>query len=371
MADCYDQGALRAYLDAELPAAQHAAIASHLAACAACAADLAQIQATAGQSLRLLSTPTHPDPKLALARVRAIAQPEPITQRRRPMNTSRIRRWLAPAAAVIVAAALLALPPVRAAADQLLQVFRVQTVVFVPVSGERMQQLESLNFDGKSLFLAEPKIVNEPAEPREVASADEAAAAVGFPLSQPADLSASSYTVSDRTIAELQVNVESARELLRLTGVEDVTLPDALGAQPITVNMAPSAVTRYASGALDVQLIQGTAPEVNLPEGVDLSQLGRAALRVLGMAPEQADALSSQIDWSSTLIFPFPADLTTVRQVSVNGAPGLLTTGGGRGQRSAQLYWQRGERFFVLEVEGALGGDELTLSAIQIAESVR
>ena len=55
------------------------------------------------------------------------------------MNRPRVRRWLAPVAIVVVAAALLALPPVRAAADQLLQVFRVQTVVFVPVSGERMQ----------------------------------------------------------------------------------------------------------------------------------------------------------------------------------------------------------------------------------------
>lgn len=286
------------------------------------------------------------------------------------MHTPRLRRWLAPAAAVIVAAALLALPPVRAAADQLLQVFRVQTVVFVPISGERMQQLESLNFDGSSLFLAEPKIVNEPAEPREVASATEAAATVGFPLAEPAGLTGSSYKVNDRTIAELQVNVESARELLRLAGVDDVTIPDALGAQPITVNMAPAVMAEYTGDGVRATLVQGSAPEVSLPDGVDLSQLGRAGLRVLGMAPEQADALSSQIDWSSTLIFPFPADLSTVRQVSVNGAPGLLTTGGGRGDRGAQLYWQRGERFFVLNVTGARG-DDLAAVAIQIAESVR
>jgi hypothetical protein len=119
-----------------------------------------------------------------------------------------------------------------------------------------------------------------------------------------------------------------------------------------------------------LQLIQGRAPLVNLPDGVDLRQLGRAALRVLGMAPEQADALSNQIDWSSTLLFPFPSDLSSVRQVSINGAPGMLTTGGTRGGRTSQLYWQRGDHFYVLELEGVQSAEAVQI-LVQAAESVK
>lgn len=291
------------------------------------------------------------------------------------MKTSHTRRWLTSVGALVLALGLLAIPPLRAAADQVLQIFRVQTVVFVPVSQERMQQLQSLDFDGKSLFVAEPKITGETSEPRVVASADAASAAVGFSIAEPTNLpgavTETSYSVTDRTQAEFQVNVEAARKMLQLTGVTDISLPDALGARPIVVDMTPAVLTSYRTSTSKIELMQGIAPQVSLPEGVELRDLGRAALRVLGMAPEQADALASQIDWSSTLVFPFPSDPSTVRQVSINGAPGLLMTSGGRSSRQAQLYWQRGDRFYVLQYSASSRGEDQVAQVIQIAESVR
>lgn len=283
-----------------------------------------------------------------------------------------LRRWLAPLAAVMAVAVLLALPPVRAAADQVLQIFRVQTVMFVPVSQERIQQLESINLDDKSLFVAEPKVVNQPAEPRAVASADEASSVAGFAVEQPAALAGdtASFSVSDRTITEFQVDVATARQLLLMAGVDDVTLPDSLGAQPITVDMSPMVMARYSGSGYTVQIVQARSPQVTVPEGVDLAQLGRAALRVLGMAPEQAEALSRQIDWSTTLIFPFPADLSTVRQVAINGAPGMLMTSSGR-TGEVMIYWQRGERLYVLELDGQVRGEDQYLTALRFAESLR
>lgn len=362
--------------------AERLAVTIHLDGCSECRADLAELRARAEQVSALLPTSTVPDITAALAQIYATVRSDDRTvpsstriPRRTPMTTAqRIRRWVAPLAAVVMVAALLAIPPVRAAADQLLQVLRVQTVVFVPISEERMQQLQSLNMDDQNLFLGEPKLITDPGEPQQVADAEAASAAVGFPVEQPATLpnvpTATSFQVMGRTIAEFQINVESARELLRLTEVNDVTLPDALGAQPVNVDMAPAVITTYTGEGYELRLMQGRAPQVNLPEGVDLRQLGKAALRVLGMAPEQAEALSNQIDWSSTLLFPFPADLSTVRQVSINGAPGLLTTGGSGGERTAQLYWQRGERFYVLAIDGQQS-TEAVQTLVQAAESVR
>jgi anti-sigma factor RsiW len=426
MKHCSTSGTLRAYLDSELPEPEHTAVTAHLEQCAECRADLNDLRVRVEQMTLLLSSSTlssAPDSDAALARIYATARPEhePIqgfshshrslglvgkfrsfavsqfrnprtteqlprnpgshvwpsvlVSRRTPMNRSqRLRRWAAPLAAIVLVAAMFALPAVRAAADQLLQVLRVQTVVFVPITQERMQQLKNINFDNKTLFLAEPKITNQPGEPQEVASADAAAAIVGFPIEQPATLpnppTQTAFRVTGRTIAEFQINVASARELLQLTGVDDVTLPDALGAQPINVDMAPAVLATYTGDGYQLQLIQGRAPLVNLPDGIDLRQLGRAALRVLGMAPEQADALSNQIDWSSTLLFPFPSDLSSVRQVSINGAPGMLTTGGTRDGRTAQIYWQRGDHFYVLELEGVQSAEAVQI-LVQAAESVK
>ncbi len=376
MNQCHDSGTLRAYLDGELDPAEHLIVEAHIATCEACRTDLANVRTNATLVANLLAEPHISDPHTLLSHIYTAAQLRPSTpNRRKPMKPYLTRRWLAPLGAIVFALALLALPPLRAAADQVLQIFRVQTVMFVPVSQERMQQLQDLNFDGKSLFLAEPKFTNEDTQPRVVATSAEAAAAVGFALAEPTNLpggvSETSYSVTDRKQAEFQVNVESARKLLQLTGVTDITLPDALGSRPITVDMAPAAMTHYRTNSATIDLIQGIAPQVSLPEGVALRDLGRAALRVLGMAPEQADALANQIDWSSTLVFPFPANLSSVRQVSINGAPGLLITAGGRGDHQASLYWQRGDRFYILQFDSSVRGEDQVPVVIQIAESVR
>ena len=287
---------------------------------------------------------------------------------------TRLRAWIAGATALVLAAVLLALPPVRAAADQLLLSFRVQSVMFVPVTEERMQALQQLDLDGKRLFLAEPTGTLGESTPHAVAGANDASAAIGVPFEQPnADgLSATgNYTVRDGGTAQFQIDVATAREILRLTGVTDVTLPDALGAQPIQVAMSPIAEATYAGNGYTLSLTQGRSPEVSLPDGVDLADLGRAALRVLGMAPEQAHALSRQVDWSSTLVFPFPANVSTIRQVSINGVPGLLVGGGERRTQQAQLYWQRGDHFYVMELTGNPQDGSPADQLLSVAQSVR
>jgi hypothetical protein len=280
------------------------------------------------------------------------------------------RGLLAGLAALIVLLGLLALPPVRAVADQLLQIFRVQKVLFMPISPERIEQLKQLDFDGKTLFVDKPKLVNQPAEPRTVDSADAAAGAVGFPLGQPTVFpgapTTTEHVVHDRAVMQFQVDVKAARQLLALLNIDDVTLPDALGAQPITAAVPAFAETRYQGANYTLALYQGHSPELTLPKGVDLDQLGRAGLRLLGMDSAAAEALSRQIDWSSTLIFPFPKDIRDIREVQIGSAQGLLVGAGRGGERHWQLYWQNGDRFAMLEGRNIRDAD-----LIAAAESVR
>ncbi|KPV47232.1 anti-sigma factor, partial [Kouleothrix aurantiaca] len=169
------------------------------------------------------------------------------------------------------------------------------------------------------------------------------------------------------------VNVETARQLLSALDIRDVTLPDALGTAPIQVEMAPSASTEYVGPGYALTLHQATSPSVTLPDGVDMAQLGYAALRVLGTAPEQAELLSRQINWNSTLLVPFPTDTNNLRQVTVNGEPALLMTNGPRNSQGGVIYWQQGGTIYILQGSNLSGmrDQEIADLLVRTAESVQ
>jgi hypothetical protein len=273
-------------------------------------------------------------------------------------------------AAAGIVLCLFALPDVRAAAGQFLQIFRVQTVVFMPVAADRVRQLAQLNVDQDALFLARPDIVNHPAPPLTGLSAEQASERLGFTLQEPSVFPSPPLSterlVHNRCLFRFQVNVAAAQHIFDLMSVDE-QLPEALGSQPITADLPPAAETRYAGQDYTLTLFEGISPTVELPDGVEFAPLGRAALRLLGMDAEKADALSREIDWSSTLLFPFPAGLDTVRQVSVNGVSGLLVGEGDRTRSDWVLYWQRGSRFYVLRGQGHGIGDGDLITA---AESI-
>ena len=387
MSTCYDEGWLRAYLDGELPPPERAALGAHLAGCAACQEQLNRQRALAVRVRALLPTPATPDARTALARLHAANQPMqkiPTAQgsalQRSTFMVSnafmsgRSRSLLAALAVVIAIVSLLALPPLRAAADELLSIFRVQKLMFVPVSRERLDQLNKLNFDKDTLFVAKPT-AGQAAPPRTVASAAEAASAIGGTVGQPTMFPSAPLTtefkVSSPNTMQFQVNVASARQLLTLMGVDDVSIPDTLGAAPIKVDVPAFVIASYHGANYDMMLHQGHSPSVTLPDGVDLSQLGKAALRLLGMSAAEAEVASRTINWNNTLLFPFPADTDDIRQVTVGGENALLISGGRRGDQHRQLYWQHGDTFYMLEASGSLGEVDMIAAMVAAAESIQ
>ena len=290
--------------------------------------------------------------------------------------TGRARGIAAAALTVLVLAGLLALPPVRAAADSLLSVFRVQKVLFVPVGRDRLQQISQLKNDQGLLFVGKPD-GGDTAPPRTVGSAAEAAAATGYALHEPASLPAAptstTYKVHSGGSKSFTMNVDAARQLLSALDIRDVTLPDALGSAPIQVDVAASASTEYVGPGYALTLHQATSPSVTLPEGVDMAQLGYAALRVLGTAPEQAELLSRQINWNSTLLVPFPTDTNNLRQVTVNGEPALLMTSGQRNSQGGAIYWQQGGTIYILQGSdlGGMRDQAIADLLVRTAESVQ
>ena len=389
MTNCYDEGRLRSYLDGELPPLERAELRAHLAGCTACRDQLGRQRTLAARVRSMLPVPpAAPDPGVALARLRAapeqVMRNVPASQgfyvRRskfmlsNSFRSGRSRSLLAALAVIVAVVSLLALPPLRAAADELLSIFRVQKLVFVPVSRERLDQLNKLNFDKDTLFVAKPT-AGQSAPPRTVASAEEAAGAVGGAVGQPsafpsAPLS-SEFKVSSPNTMQFQINVAAARQLLELMGIDDVSIPDALGAAPIAVDVPAFVQAHYHGANYDMTLHQGRSPSVTLPDGVDLSQLGKAALRLLGMPAADAEVASRTINWNNTLLFPFPTDTDDIRQVTVGGENALLISGGRRGDQHRQLYWQHGDTFYMLEAGGSLGEVDMIAAMVAAAESIQ
>jgi hypothetical protein len=147
-----------------------------------------------------------------------------------------------------------------------------------------------------------------------------------------------------------------------------------LNGQTVTVDKPAMVVMNYQNGNNRLTFMQSHNPQIALPEGVDMAQLGEIALRVAGMAPDEARRFAQSIDWNSTMLIPVPANASSFRQVDVHGTSGLLITTSGAGflppsvqkdangnpqarePRAAQpgsiLVWAEGDMVYAVEGTG-------------------
>ncbi len=286
-------------------------------------------------------------------------------------------RWaalLAPALLVAALTSVILFPSVRASAQAFLDLFRVRNFTAVSVSPDRMKQLEDGNLDLKSLIGDRVKTVSEPGPLQVVASPALAGAAAGMIVKVPGVLPAGlkADTVAWRGAGEVQITADVARlrRLLESLDIQDVAVPMAIDGQTIDLKAPPMVQQRFVAGAARAELMQSRSPEVALPTGVDLAQLGTIGLRILGLDATEAQRLAHSIDWRSTMLIPVPGNVGSFRQVEVGGHSGLLvtlsgTTESGRTREGAVLLWSQDDMVFGLE--GNLSSEDL----LQMANSLR
>jgi hypothetical protein len=114
--------------------------------------------------------------------------------------------------------------------------------------------------------------------------------------------------------------------------------------------------------------MQMTSPQVNIPPGIDLTAIGEAGFKFLGMPGADARRLAQSIDWTSTLVIPVPTNVVQYREVTVDGVPGLLIEhrAGASGRRAASILWQKNGILYGIE-----GRDVDPLVTMQVADSLR
>ena len=283
---------------------------------------------------------------------------------------------LAATAALAAAMAIAFFPSVRASAEAFLDLFRVRNFVAIQFDGARLDKLRALDQDHQFMVLDHTEDLKHAPPPKAYPNADAAGVAAGMDVREPAHLpngfARDSIFVEQESEAHVTVNEAKMRAMLDALDLKDVEIPPGLAGQSIVVRKPPVVVQTYRRGGARIALIQAHSPEVALPAGVHLQQLGEIGLRVLGLSRGEARKIAESIDWNSTLVIPVPINASSFRRVTVQGHPGLLVTSQGDfGPHPTErhggtiLLWSVDDRVYGL-VSGLNGPD-----LVEVAESVR
>jgi hypothetical protein len=280
----------------------------------------------------------------------------------------RLRPVLAGAAALAAVAVALSVPTVRASARNLLEIFRVKRFAAVPVDMNRLQRLHEQELDLRTLVSDNLQVLKDPGAPIVVDDVAAATEKVGFAVVQPAELPQGWALAEIRVTAQgsfkARLDMDRLEQLANALGVTDIEIPRELNGANVAVQTSPTVMLRYTRGKDDVRLFQARSPQVALPEGIDVRQLGAIGLQLAGMSAEEAQLFASKVDWRTTLLVPVPAMGGDFRDVAVGDAQGLLVTV--RPTRHARadaagpvprwhsvLLWSKGERIFALQGPGS------------------
>lgn len=359
--ECLDSGALRAYLDAELDQESLAAIADHLAGCAACREELARLSSRAEETYALLAALAPGEAEVVPAGVALRAQRGRRAERRSLWHRlqggviamsegSWLRGWRGATAALSLLAVvlLLALTPAAAVVGDWLSVFRAEK--FAPVS-----------IDPAKISTAVPKLdPNEMGEfkvrvePQHKQVADVAAAQgqVDFTVRRlgtvPAGINAtpqvSTSTAGDFTYV---FNLAKTKAALAGAGV-NVQLPPELDGATVRVYVPAAVEQMYKSasgGDGGLALYESRSPTLELPAVLDTPQMRELFFQLSGLPPELIDQLKAISEQKTTVPVPvLKGDLS--KQVAVDGTQGLLVTHkpsvvGDKGPEGSYLVWQK------------------------------
>ena len=272
-----------------------------------------------------------------LGKLQPTADVVPLATRRRTQSPA--RRWGWGQVAAVAAAGLIAVSfafgPVRTAAANLLQVFRVQKVQTVTITQADMQSLASVLKKGGHVDLksfGEAWIDGAASKPATVTLAA-AQAAVDFPVKLPTNrLGTPTLLLQKAQRYRFKLNVVSINEALKSYAM-DSALPAVLDGKVFEVRIPAILLAKYPASAGSavaglpkrfdgVYVGQAVSPELVVPNGVDAAALRRVLLDMPFIPQGVRDRLASVSDWQSTLIIPNIDG--TAHDVTINGVKAVV-----------------------------------------------
>lgn len=334
---CYDEGMLQAYLDRELQGRKRWEIEAHIATCDVCKDRLFALEEANKAAFSGLSALSHDlhskkiateDAWMRLTRDERFGMPVKEKGVLEMLNI-RLKKVLVPVAVVAALGISLSFAPVREAAADLLNIFRVQKVEVINISPADLAELQSLSSPrgGKVDIDNFGKIETDGyRSPMITTSLEEAQKAVDFKIKMPTvleDKAMPEYIISKSTATSFTLDVEKANELIKSLNGKTL-LPAGLDGKKFTVRTPVVIVASYSRDDTGLSIMQTRSPEFIFPKGVD-PEVVRDAMLDIPLIPENIKSqLKSIEDWKHTLPIPSVEGRTEVRQVQVNGAEGVF-----------------------------------------------
>jgi len=295
----------------------------------------------------------------------------------------RVRLVWAALALITILAASLSLPPVRAFANSFLGLFRVQQVSVIPFDPLNLPSNFSTDQPGITQLFADNLKIETLGNAQEAATSAEASSLAGIPVRLPESLSGTPrLSVQPGTKLSFKVDLSRIQAILSDAGFKDIQLPKELDGATVNAEL-PMIVTAmygdYIPGSAgpgqdpDVKnswcsdctvLVQLASPTIETPEGVDLSAIGKAYLRLTGMTDADAESFSQTVDWATTLVIPVP-NSTSRETVSVDGVNGVFIQQNPEYSTQYMLIWVKNGIIY------ALTGYGDSQTALKIANSLK
>src|SRR5580704_11844800 len=143
----------------------------------------------------------------------------------------------------------------------------------------------------------------------------------------------------------LTVDLPRLQAIVKEAGRSDLFLPQSIDGAGVSVQISRNIRAQYgdspapSSAAANIAtppppsstqytdcvvLTQGPSPVVNVPAGLDVSQLAQIGLELAGMTPDQVRQFLNTVDWKSTLGVSIPRFMRSYQVVGVNGVRGTL-----------------------------------------------
>jgi hypothetical protein len=389
-------GTLRAYLDGQVDPGNLAAVEQHVKSCGACERELATLREAAARVRdgldRLPELPVSDNSALAWAQF----QKKREDRMEREQNRWSWGRRLSLAGAGLGVAAVvvvLTVAPVRAWAENLLGIFRVErfTVLEIDPStlkGNGGQNNQLLNQAMSRVLSDEVTVTQQPRKAQVVADAGTASKAAGFPVQLLPGETPSSMLVQSGGAMQLKLNRDRIQAILDEAGRGDLQVPASVDGTTIGVRVPAgvlafygncgdlaaraagdvprgSAPSRQVPDATCISLTELPSPVVSAPQEIDPAQIAQVALQFLGMTANDAANFTQTVDWTSTLVLPVVRGRSNYKQVHVNGndAALLRPVNGAESARFSLMWVDNG---IIFNLNGT--GDDTT--AINLASQL-
>lgn len=261
-----------------------------------------------------------------------------------------MRVWsLATAGLAGVAAVLvITVAPIRAWAENLLSIFRVEHVTVVDISSGNLKGLAGDQVFNQAIarIISEEVTVTEPPQkPQRVPDAATGAKLAGFEIHLLDGETPSALMVRNAITAQMKLDRDRLQSILDEAGRSDLRIPSSVDGAVIGMRVPAGIMAFYGNcgdvaarlggtheaGATTAQentscvkLGELPSPTASVPKDVDPAELAQVALQFAGLSATEAANFTQTVDWTTTFVLPVPHGEASYEKVYVNGNEAVL-----------------------------------------------